>query len=403
MPNLKLNIDSSFFNSAYLPLLNNKERFTVLYGGGGSGKSVFVTQKMILKALQFKNRKILVVRKVQNTLRESCFALFLDQLSKMGILKYCKYTTSFMKIELPNGSEFIFIGLEDVERLKSIANIDDIVIEEATELSKDDFLSLNLRLRSMAENQQIHILFNPISKSNWVYSYFFEQKLDDCVVLKTTFRDNKFLPQSYIDSLLSYKETNPLYYRIYAEGEFGSLDKSVFTNYKIEPVVNTGDLYVGCDFGFSNDPTAIVGCYIDGTNLYVVDEIYKKGMFMEDIAREIKAKGWDKYNIFCDSAEPRSIADLKKNFNLKIHATKKGKDSILHGIAWLQNMTIIIDPKCENLIQEIQDLSFMKDKDGVYINKIIGKDHAIDSLRYATEVIRLNSKVRFMDKSVFGL
>jgi phage terminase large subunit len=404
MPKIKLNVDKSFFNEAYLCLLENSERFTVIYGGGGSGKSVFTTQKLILKALKYPKRKILVCRKVLATIRESCFSLFIEQLSSMGILQYCHYTTSHMKIELPNKSEIIFMGLEDVERLKSITNISDIYIEEATEISLDDFFQLNLRLRSNEENNQIHILFNPVSKQNWVYKFFFEQEQEDTIILKTTFRDNRFLPQSYIDSLLSYKETNPLYYQIYAEGEFGSLDEAIFNNWRIEKVEDKGDLYIGCDFGYSQDSTAIVGCYIEGSNLYIVGEIYKKKMFIDDISMELKKKGWDKYSIACDSAEPRSIADLKRQ-GIKAYAVKKGKDSINHGISWLQNMNIIIDPKCENVIREIRDYTWLKDKDGTYIQKPnpACSDHTLDALRYATEIIRLNNKIRFIDKSAFGL
>lgn len=209
LSSIKLNIDKSFFNEAYLPLLNNNERFTVLYGGGGSGKSHFVAQKMIIKALKYKKRKILVVRKVQATIRESIYALFIEQLEVMGILKLCKYTTSHMRIELPNGSQFIFVGLDDPEKIKSITGIDDIIVEEVTELaSADELAQLNTRLRSNAPNQQIHVMFNPVSKTNWVYKHWFQQEQKDTVILKTTYKDNiRFLPQSYIDSLLDYKET----------------------------------------------------------------------------------------------------------------------------------------------------------------------------------------------------
>lgn len=359
---------------------------------------------MILKALKYPNRNILVVRKVQADLRNSCFKEFIKQLEKMKIIQYCKYTTSYMKIEFPNGSEIIFLGLEDPERIKSISGIDDIMIEEATELTLDDFLTLNLRLRSKAENQQIHILFNPTTKANWVYKFFFEEEQENCVILKTTYKDNKFLPQDFINALLSYEKIDPHHYKVYALGEFGTLDKTVFSNWKVEPVEDKGDLYIGLDFGFSNDPTAVIGCYIEGSNLFVVDEIYKKGMFIDDIANELKRKGWNRYDVFCDSAEPRSIQDLKRQ-GIKSHPVKKGKDSILHGIGWLQNMNIIIDPKCKNLIEEMKDLTYMKNKDGIYINKINSscRDHALDALRYATEIIRLNKKVSFMDKKIFGL
>ena len=405
MPNIKLNIDASFFNEAYIPLLNSTERFLCLIGGAGSGKSVFAVQKLIIKALKYSERKILIVRKVQATLRESVFAQFLDQLSKMNILQYCKYTTAHMKIELPNGSVFIFMGLDDPEKIKSIFDISDILMEEASEFNFSDFSQLNLRLRSNAENQQMLIVANPISKSNWIYKHFFEQEQPNTVILRTNYTHNRHLPQEYIDTLLSYKETNPLYYKIYAEGEFASLDERVFNNFEVAPVEDNGDLLIGCDFGFSQDPTCILGVETFGNTIYVVDEIYKKGMFIENIVNEIKKKGWDKYAIFCDSAEPRSIADMKRQ-GLNARAVKKGKDSVSHSLFWLQNKKIIIDPKCENLIREMNDMTWMKDKDGVYIQKVNTKsssDHAVDSLRYATEIIRINNKVKFIDKSIFGL
>ena len=403
--NIKLNIDKSFFNEVYLPYLENEERYVVIMGGAGAGKSIFTTQKMILKACKYPNRKILVVRKVLATIRESCFSLFIDQLSKMNLLKYCQYTTSHMKITFPNGSQIIFVGLEDAERLKSITDISDIYLEEATECSENDLESLNLRLRSNQPNNQIHILFNPVSKNSWVYRYFFEDKKENTVILRVNYTHNKWLPQDYIDSLLKYKETNPLFYKIYALGEFGNLDRTIFNNYRIEKVEDKGDLLIGVDFGFSNDPSCAIALRMEGSNLYIVGEIYKKGLFIEDLAREIKRKGWERYPIFADSSEPRSIADLKRNHNLKIKAVKKGKDSINHGISWLQNLNIIIDPSCVNTIKEFKDYTWLKDKDGIYVQKPNPNcsDHSLDSIRYGTEIIRLNSKVRFLDKKLFGL
>ena len=112
--------------------------------------------------------------------------------------------------------------------------------------------------------------------------------------------------------LLKYKETNPLFYKIYALGEFGNLDRTIFTNYRIEKVEDKGDLLIGLDFGFSNDPSCAIALRMEGSNLYIVGEIYKKGLFIEDLAREIKRKGWERYPIFADSSEPRSIARLEK-------------------------------------------------------------------------------------------
>ncbi|MGB3160380.1 MAG: PBSX family phage terminase large subunit [Carnobacterium sp.] len=230
---MKLNLSSDFFNKKYLPYLNDNTRTMVFMGGAGSGKSHFVTQRAILKSLKSK-RRTLVVRKVQATIRDSVFKLFVDQLIQMDIYKFCKVTTSNLSIKLPNGSEFIFKGMDDPEKIKSITGIDDIIIEEATEVTLDDFSQLNLRLRSGADNQQIILMFNPVSKENWVYPYFFKQKPRDTVIVKTTYKDNRFLPFDYVKSLKAYKATNPLYYQVYCLGNFGNLGKKVFENWKEE-------------------------------------------------------------------------------------------------------------------------------------------------------------------------
>lgn len=414
MSKLKLNIDRSFFNEAYLPLLNNKHRFTVLYGGGGSGKSHFVAQKMIIKAFKYPNRKILVVRKVQATIRESIYALFIEQLSAMGILKLCKHTTSHMKIELPNGSQFIFTGLDDPEKIKSITGIDDIIIEEVTELaSADELAQLNTRLRSKAENQQIHVMFNPVSKNNWVYNYWFQQNQPDTTILHTTYKDNKFLPQSYIDSLLAYEHSNPLFYKVYALGEFGSLGKRVFTQWKAEDfdvhelVKNNNHLKtcIGLDWGFTNDPTVIMFSLVDieKKKLYICEETYQKGLTNDRIAEIIKQKGYQKQIIIADSAEPKSIEEVRKHGIPKIKGVKKGAGSINHGIQFMQQFEIIIHSSCTKTIQEFEDYSYAKNKaTGEYINdKFTGADHCIDAIRYSLSDQR--NKVVFLNKSIFGL
>ena len=139
-------------------------RFNVYYGGGGSGKSYFVVQKIILKILQYK-RKVLVVRKVQATIRDSIWALFLRLLYQMPQVIKTVNKSEYI-IELINGSVIIFKGMDDSEKVKSIEGITDIVVEEASELTEDDFDQLNLRLRPKASNPQIYLMFNPISKKN---------------------------------------------------------------------------------------------------------------------------------------------------------------------------------------------------------------------------------------------
>ena len=198
---------------------------------------------------------MLVVRKVAATLKDSCFQVVLDALAKFQLLQYCHVNKSTYDITLPNGSIFLFKGLDNSEKIKSIAGITDIVIEEATELQLDDFTQLNLRMRAKETDQQIHLMFNPVSKVNWVYKYFFLQDTG-ALIVRTTYRDNKFLPVAYVENLERMKIFNPTYYRIYALGEFASLDKLVYTNWRKEefnPDEVPGTHIFGLDFGYKGD------------------------------------------------------------------------------------------------------------------------------------------------------
>ena len=196
-------------NKAYEPYLGSyKNRIEVYYGGAGSGKSVFVAQKMIIKALRGKG-KILVVRKVKASLKDSCVSLILSILDSLGFKKFYKYNKTTHDIELPNGSVFLFKGMDNTEKVKSIADITDIWIEEATELTLDDYTQLNLRTRAGVPNSQVILSFNPVSKANWCYLTFFADKSKtDAFILHTTYKDNKYLPKSYTATLEEMKKYN---------------------------------------------------------------------------------------------------------------------------------------------------------------------------------------------------
>lgn len=415
----------------YLPCLEDyRKRINVFYGGAGSGKSVFVVQKLIYKLFKDK-RKCLVVRKIGATLRASIFEEFRTRLIEMDIIQYCKVNKTDMTIALPNGSIFLFRGLDDQEKIKSISGIDDIVIEEATELLQEDFMQLNLRLRSKKKHQQIHLMFNPVSKINWVYSYFnFEtgEYPTNCVVVKTTYLDNVFLPKEYVDNMNRLKQTNFSWWKIYANGEFATLDERIFSNWEvidfnIDDVMNkqykeqlketgvgevrfpkTNPLYMkslkdkttrGLDFGY-NDPTAFIVSYsdIDNMELWIYDEHYERKMTNKDIVKVVKYKGHQGKLITADSANPKDIHDLNR-LGLKVRGAKKGKDSIMNGIRKLQQFKIYIHPSCINTQMEFENYTWQKDKrTGLYIDKPIDAYcHLIDALRYSIERIHIsNSK-----------
>lgn len=415
---MKLILHKEIFNDVYLSSLDDySKRYEIYYGGAGSGKSVFVAQKLVKKALTDR-RKILVLRKVDKTTKNSTFQLLLDTLTDWKIIDKCKINRTDFTITLPNGSVFLCCGLQDPERIKSITGLTDAWLEEATEFNQEDFNQIDLRIRHPeAKGQQIILSFNPVSKVNWCYKLFFKEAADaamtdfraQCKILHTNYLDNKFLPQSYIDSLLLLKATNLDYYKIYALGEFGSLSKLVFNNWKVEEFDCTqvhGDLCVGLDFGFIADPTALVASIVDDENkkIYVFNAKSRKGLLNNEIAEMIKAEGFAKSSIIADSAEQKSIEEIKREGISRIKPATKGQGSILQGIQKLQQYQIIVHPSgAAALIEELKNYCWEKDKKtNEYINKPIDKyNHCIDALRYSLQCI--GHKVKTMDKALLGL
>ena len=412
MSAINIKLSKKLFNETYYPyLLDYKHRYEVYYGGAGSGKSVFVAQKLIFKALNQK-RKILVIRKVGTTLKDSVFQLINDTLKEWKIYNLCQVNLSTYTITLPNDSVFLFKGLDDREKIKSITDITDIWCEEATELAEDDYTQLDLRLRALKPDLQLICSFNPVSKANWVYKKWFAssaQPNGDTFILKTTYKDNRFLPKAYINALEEKQQTNYSYYKIYALGEFCSLDKLVFSNWETADFDNreiNGVLLVGLDFGFINDTTALVASLLDQENkrLYIFKEWGATGKTNKEIADVITALGFSKSVIIADSAEPKSIEELRRDGISRIRESIKGKDSVIHGIQKLQNYKIIVHPTCEKIITEFENYSWKKDKQsGEYINQPIDEfNHFIDALRYSLQCIKTN-KIKTINKAALGL
>lgn len=383
-------LNPAIFNDwVYNGINDYSHRIEVYYGGAGSGKSYGGTQKIYLKALNSK-RKVLVIRKIQRTIKDSIFSVMLSHLHSSGLYDLCRVSRSDLEIELPNGSIFLFKGLDDPEKIKSIDGITDIVIEEGTELTEDDFTQLNLRLRAMVDNLQIYIFFNPISKKNWVYDYFFVRELPlNVKIVKTTYLDNKFLSEEYRQELERLKDRNPAYYRIYCLGEFATLDKLVFPTYTTK-IITDNDIkglprWIGADWGYVNDPSALVWGHIDTVNkkIYVCGEYVKKGMLNNEIAETMIDLGLAKDKSYGDSAEPKTIAELKR-YGINIEATVKGKDSVIHGIQWIQQYELIIDNRCFKVIEELDNYTWKKDKKtGEYVNEPVDTfNHTIDAIRY---------------------
>ena len=404
---IRLNINPlKVFNRHIYDHLFDYDTFTeVHYGGASSGKSHGVFQKIVIKALKDwkKPRKILVLRKVGATVRDSVFADVQATLSYFGILNMCKVNISAFRIELPNGAEFIFKGMDNPEKIKSIKGISDVVMEEASEFTLDDYTQLTLRLRDKAHKQkQIYLMFNPVSKANWVYNAFFVKKPKNTVVYQTTYKDNRFLDAVTRENIEELANRNEAYYKIYALGEFATLDKLVFPKYT-KALLNKDDLrqitsYFGLDYGFINDPSAFMHVKIDDDRkrLYVVEEYVKKGLTNDKIAESIAALGYAKEQIRADSAEKKSNQELRNLGIGRVIDVKKGAGSVMQGIQYLLQYEWIVDERCVKTIEELENYTWKKDKaTNEYINEPVDSyNHCLDAIRYAIQDKITKSKIK---------
>lgn len=404
---IRLNISpSKVFNRHIYDHLFDYDTFTeVHYGGASSGKSHGVFQKIVIKALKDwkKPRKILVLRKVGATVRDSVFADVQATLSYFGILNMCKINMSAFRIELPNGAEFIFKGMDNPEKIKSIKGISDVAMEEASEFTLDDYTQLTLRLRDKAHKQkQIYLMFNPVSKANWVYNAFFVKKPKNTVVYQTTYKDNRFLDAVTRENIEELANRNEAYYKIYALGEFATLDKLVFPKYT-KALLNKDDLrqitsYFGLDYGFINDPSAFMHVKIDDDRkkLYIVEEYVKKGLTNDKIAESITTLGYAKEQIRADSAEKKSNQELRNLGIGRVIDVKKGAGSVMQGIQYLLQYEWIVDERCVKTIEELENYTWKKDKaTNEYINEPVDSyNHCLDAIRYAIQDKITKSKIK---------
>lgn len=398
-PQIKIKITnpSRVFNKHIYDHLTDYDTFTEIhYGGASSGKSHGVIQKVVFKSLQAWKypRKVLFLRKVGSSVYDSIFEDVKQCLEAWGLLGACKVNNSAYRIELPNGAQFIFKGLDNPEKIKSIKGISDVVMEEASEFTLDDYTQLTLRLRDKKHpKKQIYLMFNPVSKVNWVYNAFFVKKPKNTVIYQTTYKDNRFLDEVTKENIEELADRNEAYYKIYALGEFATLDKLVFPKYK-KQLLNKDELShipsdFGLDYGFINDPSAFMHVKIDEENkrLYIVEEYVKKGLTNDKIAEAIKTLGYSKEIIRADSAEKKSNQELRNLDIPRVIDVIKGPGSVMQGIQYILQYEIIVDERCVKTIEELENYTWKKDKaTNEYINEPVDSyNHCLDAIRYAVQ------------------
>lgn len=408
---IKLNIHKDIFiPKFYKYLFDYENRFEIYYGSAGSGKSYFITQKIVLKALKDK-RRVLVARRYGNTNRNSTFALFKIVLQDLGLIEYCNIRETDMRIKLPNNSEILFTGLDSEEKLLSLTDISDVWVEETYEISQEMLDQLNLRMRGKASNQQIFVSFNPISINHWLHDFTKVNPPESSIIHHSTYKDNPFLGEDYVAALDEMEERNPQKYRIYGLGQFG-VDSGglVFQDWRLEEfnemelAAKRYEHRVGFDIGFI-DPSAIVATLYDKENktIYIYDEYYKTGAQLSDLKDALIKMKLQKAKVYCDSADARAIAYFRQ-FGLNVVASKKGAGSVNTGIAFIQDHRLVIHPRCKEVIREIENYSYIKNRDGQWTNDTTKDyDHSMDALRYAFSDIYTENKMTTMNKSALGL
>ena len=389
---------------AFIPYFKDKSRYQIIWGGAGSGKSHKVARVILQRILKEKHN-YLIIRKVDRTIKRSVFALMKNLISAWGLSKeFDVNLTDKTIIYKETGSQIMFSGLDDVEKLKSIEGVTSIWVEEATELLQDDFEQLDLRLRGdHGVTKQITLTLNPISEQHWIKKIFFDDPIDNVFTLKTTYLDNQFIDDEYKMVMSNKKKTNPRYYNIYALGNWGTAEGLVFNNATqrlIRPDEISGlPAYQGLDFGYTNDPTAFNETYVDLENkkLYVYDGFYEKGLSNLEIADRIKEKLLHRHKTVADSSEPKSI-DYLESKGITIVGARKGKDSINAGIDFLLEFEIIVNAHLVEFMTEFNNYSWKPNKDGKVTNNPVDDfNHFIDSLRYAVEELQKAESVGFFD------
>lgn len=412
---INISIDENIILPIYRDdLFNYDFRYNIFYGGRGSGKTKYLHQKLLVKGLQEK-RLILLMRKETNKLRDSVWKEMLEVIEDFGLTQYFTVNKTEFRITCKlNGTEFKCVGLDESEKIKGFANISDVFLDEVTAFTAEDVELIDGTLRSKAYKLplQLYAAFNPISKTNFVYKYFgFDTGIvpPQTKIYHSTYLDNPFLDESFHERMENLKIRNYNRWKIEALGEFVSLDKLVFNNWRVEEFDNTktpGELLCGLDFGYVNDISAFTASLLDEENkrLYIFKEWGATGKTNEELAAIITSLGFAKSTIIADSAEMKSIEEIKRKGITRIKPASKGKDSIIHGIQKLQQYEIIIHPSCESVICEFENYSWKKNKDGEYTNTPIDSfNHHIDSIRYSLQCIDNTRKVQTFSKSALSL
>lgn len=397
-----------FVGGGYNDFWRFKGRYRVCKGSRASKKSktTALWYAIWLNKKGYENANLIVFRKTYRTIKDSCFTDLQWALERIGKIHEWNITLSPLEMtRKETGQKILFRGLDDTLKVTSITVKKGCLcwawLEEAYEVMKeDDFNVLDESIRGECPKplfKQWTITFNPWNEHHWLKKRFFDDPDEETLAMTTNYMCNEWLDAADIKVFEDMRKRNPRRYAVAGLGGWGIVDGLVYENWKEEAFDYQSAAFrkahpglvsaFGIDFGYTNDPSTLFCGLLDRDNkqLFVFDEMYEKGMSNRRIADQVSQMGYGKEQITADCAEPKSIDELK-GYGMRVRPAQKGKDSVQNGIQWIQELEIIIHPRCVNFITEISNYTWDKDKFGNTLNIPIDDfNHLMDAMRYALE------------------
>lgn len=415
---------SEFVGSGYNEFWKFKGRYRVCKGSRASKKSktTALWYASWLNKKGYEQANLIVFRKTYRTIKDSCFTDLKWALDRLGVIDEWNITLSPLEMtRKKTGQKILFRGLDDPLKVTSITVEKGYLcwawLEEAYEVMKeDDFDVLDESIRGECPSplfKQWTITFNPWNERHWLKSRFFDNPDAETLAITTNYMCNEWLDAADIRVFEDMKKRNPRRYAVAGLGGWGIVDGLIYENWREEAFDHNSERFkrehpellsaFGLDFGYTNDPSTLFCGLLDlkRKQLFVFDEMYEKGLSNRRIADKVTSMGYSKERITADSAEPKSIDELK-GMGLRVQGAAKGKDSIQNGIQWIQDLEIIIHPRCVNFLTEISNYTWETDRFGVKLNVPIDDfNHLMDAMRYALEKYIKNNKPK-LNKNITG-
>lgn len=395
---------SEVVGGGYEAFWHSRHRYRVVKGSRASKKSKTCGLYYPYMLARHPEANLLCVRKTYRSIKDSQYADLKWGAARLGMSHLWKFVESPLEaVYRPTGQKVLFRGLDDPIKVASITvdagHLCWLWVEEAYEIMDEaDFDTLDESIRGLMPEglwKQTTLTLNPWNDRHWIKRRFFDRESPDVFATTTNYKCNEWLDAADLRVFEDMRRRNPRRYKVAGLGDWGVAEGLVFENWEekrfdLDEVrrshPNAAAVF-GLDFGYTNDPSALFCGMYDAPSgtLYVFDEMYERGLSNKAIARRIREMGYAKERIVADSAEPKSIDELK-GMGLRVKGARKGRDSVRNGIQFVQDLRILVHPRCANFLTEVSNYAWDKDRFGKKVNEPVDDfNHLMDAMRYALE------------------